>query len=263
MNRDSSPKAFGESLRRLREEAGRTVEDISGETKISKSVLTALESGGFQFLPEKVFSRNFVRQYATVIGADPDQLADGFDQAWERHQLASGSHVVIDRVPPPRPSIRWRFWVPIGAGIVLLLLVLVAVVTGRSGPEVLIQDRGLPAVEPTSFPTAAVPSPRPTVPGLAAEAVDILLRVEPGEECWVHYRDGEGQTAQQLLAGEEELRLKLTGPVKLTIGNAGGVTVNVGGEVYRELGRSGEVIHATATRDGLVRLGGPVEGRGG
>ncbi len=52
------PKTFGEELRRLRESAGLSLEDIAEETKISKRILNNLEAGDFRFLPQMVFSRN-------------------------------------------------------------------------------------------------------------------------------------------------------------------------------------------------------------
>ena len=57
------PKAFGEELQRLRQSAGLSLEDIADETKISRQILRCLESGDFRFLPQMVFSRNFVAQY--------------------------------------------------------------------------------------------------------------------------------------------------------------------------------------------------------
>ncbi len=121
------PRAFGEELQRLRESTGLSLEDIAEETKISRQILRSLESGEFRFLPQKVFSRNFVTQYATVVGADPQQLAEAFEAAWERFLLASGAHlrVEIDEAPFIE-AIRWRFWLPvIIAGAILVAAAIV------------------------------------------------------------------------------------------------------------------------------------------
>ncbi len=76
------PKTFGEELRRLRESAGLSLDDIAEETKISKRILNNLEAGDFRSLPQLVFSRNFVSQYATFVGADPYRVAESFEAAW-------------------------------------------------------------------------------------------------------------------------------------------------------------------------------------
>jgi len=85
--------------------------------------------------------------------------------------------------------------------------------------------------------------------------VDLIVAVEPGKESWIHYRDGDGMTGQDLLAGGEELKLSLTGPVKLTIGNAGAVRVTVAGQTYDNLGLPGQVIHTEVDENGWTRLG--------
>ena len=56
--------------------------------------------------------------------------------------------------------------------------------------------------------------------------VVIVVRVRPETECWIHYRDRDGSTGQQLLANGQKLELELGGPVKLTVGNAGFFTRN-------------------------------------
>ena len=61
------------------------------ETKISRRILEALENGRFQYLPERVFSRNFVRQYTAFIGYHDERILEWFDEAWKRFELASGS----------------------------------------------------------------------------------------------------------------------------------------------------------------------------
>lgn len=264
------PRTFGEELRRTREAAGTSLDEIIAETKISRRVLEALEEGKFGFLPEPVFSRNFVMQYARVVGTDPDRLAEWFDRAWERYLLASGSHpgMVVEE-SPPTASVRWGFWIPIILGAAVVMAVTAMIVGGwTSPPEVLPPDpRRSPASRPS--PTASVAGlPSPSAGAAATPAavdaehtVEVAFEVDEGRECWVYYRDRDGWTDQRLLAGGERLELSLAGPVTLTVGNAGAVTVVTGGRRYEGLGQAGEVLHARVGRDGLQRLrGGGADG---
>ncbi len=88
----------------------------------------------------------------------------------------------------------------------------------------------------------------------------ITIRVRPESECWVHYRDHNGVAGGKLLAGGAEESMVLVGPIKLTIGDAGAATLEVGGRVYADLGRPGQVVHTEVSADGLVVLG---QGRAG
>ncbi len=255
------PETFGRELRRIREIAGLSLADISAETKISLSILRAMEAGKFQYLPGQVFSRNFVKQYAATVGSDEDRVAAWFDQAWKRYLADSGSHPVTLSLPPaPRPIFRWWVWVPMA----LIVLVVIA-----AGIAIWREKARSAAVAPvprgalsTPVRTGPPPEPSPTVPGeasagTAATAVSkltILVRVKPGRECWIRYRDADGKSEQRFLHAEESLRLLVPPPVLLTLGNAAGVTVTVGGETYDDLGRPGQVVHLELTGSEVRRL---------
>src|SRR5690242_8517381 len=66
--------SIGETLRRERLRRGLSLDQISGETKISAHLLEALEADQFDRLPGGVFAKNFVRQYARILELDEDEL---------------------------------------------------------------------------------------------------------------------------------------------------------------------------------------------
>jgi cytoskeletal protein RodZ len=69
--------AFGEKLRKQREQQGITLDVISGTTKISTRMLRALEDEHFDQLPGGVFNKGFVRAYARQVGLDEEEaIAD-------------------------------------------------------------------------------------------------------------------------------------------------------------------------------------------
>ena len=253
------PKAFGEELQRLRESTGLSLEDIAEETKISRQILRSLESGDFRFLPQKVFSRNFVTQYAAVVGADPGQLADAFEAAWERFLLASGNHLQIDVDEAPFiNTIRWRFWLPVTIAAAILIVAAVVIIRS-SAPEVHLaaESRSTPMPRTATNPVTASPSMLPTATEIVDEAdhVSIMVRVQPEMECWIHFRDRDGVAGGKLLAGGSEERFDLKGPVKLTVGDADAVVIEIAGVEYTGLGRPGQVVHTEVSGEGLVVLG--------
>ena len=261
------PKTFGDELQRLRESAGLSVDDIMAETKISRQILNSLENGDFRFLPQKVFCRNFVIQYATVVGADRDHLADAFEAAWERFVLASGVHprITIDEAPFIR-RFRWQFWLPVViAGGVLVAAGLVILKGSAPEEQLGAETISSPAVREmhrappeTSLNNTATVPPRATETIDQIERVVIVIRVRPETECWIHYRDRDGAAGGKLLAGGAEERIDLAGPVKLTVGDADAVVLEVAGVTYKDLGRPGQVVHTEVSSSGLVVLGGGV-----
>jgi cytoskeleton protein RodZ len=261
------PKEFGEELSRLRQASGLSLQDISSETKVSIRVLESLEAGKFQFLPEKVFSRNFVRQCARTIGCDEQRMVDSFDEAWERFQRDSGTHpdLIVEEAPPREP-IRWGFWFPLAVGVLILITVAWVILIGSEpGEGLMSKNERSGRSETTRVPSPTSIARRPSVVPIVQQGTDVHLpeeeqvvltvRVSSGKECWIQFRDREGVTDDRLLRGGDELALVLDGPVMLTIGNAAAVRVMVGSVEYGDLGAPGQVIHTEVTRDGLTRLG--------
>jgi len=261
-----SPPVFGEQLRGTREDSGLRLEDIVAETKVSKAILDALENGNFKFLPERVFSRSFVAQYARVVGTEEDPLLQAFDSAWEQYSLSSGIHPnLVGMSDDLGPSIRWRFWIPIAACVVIILVAAAVILRSsssigdglapdprRSGARQVSETRvELPVIRPTPHL-----NPVGTKKDDADEPmVKLTASVDLGEECWIHYRDRDGMTGQQLLSNGQSLDLELAGPIKLTVGNAGAVQLTVDGLLYRNLGLPGQVIHTEVTHGRLTPLG--------
>ena len=69
---------FGAKLRQAREHRGVSLRQIAGATKISVGVLEALERNDVSKLPGGIFSRAFVRSYASEVGLDPDETIRDF-----------------------------------------------------------------------------------------------------------------------------------------------------------------------------------------
>lgn len=81
MAREGGVAAFGEQLRREREERGLAVEAICDATKVSVKYIRALEEGAFGELPGGVFRRGFVRSYLGVLGLEEDVWMRRFEES--------------------------------------------------------------------------------------------------------------------------------------------------------------------------------------
>jgi cytoskeleton protein RodZ len=90
---------FGGKLRQARERRGVSLRQISAATKISVGVLEALERNDVSKLPGGIFSRAFVRSYASEVGLDPDATIRDFVTEFSAEE-PSTVHVTP---PPPVP----------------------------------------------------------------------------------------------------------------------------------------------------------------
>lgn len=258
----SRPETLGEELKVQREKAGVELGVIVEETKVSKRLFEALEGGRYHLLPEKVFCRNFLRQYLRMIGRDEAHWLEDFDQAWDHFELSSGTFTHLEVEDSPEPRFNWRLWMPVFAGAaVILALLMVVFLSSRSREELPPDPRRSTAERATPVRTMSTPTPfasqATTVPAGADEqemVVNALVRVREDGECWIHYRDRDGTTGQELLFGGTIRELELVGPALLTLGNADAASITVGGREYTNLGRAGQVAHFEVGHSSLTLL---------
>jgi cytoskeletal protein RodZ len=81
MAREGGLAAFGEELRREREQRGVAVETICQTTKVSAKHIRALEAGAFSELPGGVFRRGFVRSYLGALGLEEAAWMKRFEES--------------------------------------------------------------------------------------------------------------------------------------------------------------------------------------
>jgi DnaJ-class molecular chaperone len=68
----------GTDLKTLREMLGVEVSEINAVTKISVSVINAIEENRFEDLPPDTYLKNFLRAYAKIVQVDPEKIVTGY-----------------------------------------------------------------------------------------------------------------------------------------------------------------------------------------
>jgi transcriptional regulator with XRE-family HTH domain len=74
----SDQQTFGPRLRSERERRGISIQTLAAATKVGGDLWEGLERNDFSRWPSGIFARAFVRDYARVIGLDPEETVDEF-----------------------------------------------------------------------------------------------------------------------------------------------------------------------------------------
>ena len=114
---------FGMKMRRLREERGVSLRQISDATKLSVSALEALERDDISRLPGGIYSRGFVRSYAIEIGLDPEQTVRDFLVQFPYDSVTAGISHAPQQGHTPRTGRR-------GIAVAIVALVAFSVLIG-------------------------------------------------------------------------------------------------------------------------------------
>ncbi len=74
----SRKDSFGLRLRAARERRGIALESIMATTKVPVAVWQAMERNDFSNWPSGLFARAYIRDYARLVGLDPEEVVEEF-----------------------------------------------------------------------------------------------------------------------------------------------------------------------------------------
>jgi cytoskeleton protein RodZ len=138
---------FGDALRHARANKGVTLTEAERAIRIPRKYLRALEDEDFTALPEGVYSRGIVRNYAQYLNLDPDDAIAYFDEL--RGQGSGGFKVV----PAVRPMEVPSHWAPNFALIAFMVVISAVLFAWLYSAFFAARDT------PLSTATPAVPTP--------------------------------------------------------------------------------------------------------
>ncbi|MCU1336321.1 MAG: transcriptional regulator, family [Bryobacterales bacterium] len=282
--------SVGSILRSARERHGRGVAEIAGELCLTQHYLLAIEDDDVKSLPGVFFYKNFVKQYAAIVGVNEAELRAGVDAltAAAEEPVLPGA-LAQSPVRPMDPIVadnnrRYFANARLGVSVAGLAAALLAcsgfyawwsrpaqaAATARRTPPPMIQPAppSLPVVStvvpvpavstPTQNPAAETAPVKVTAEALTQTTVDginhVVLNLSATEKTWLSITS-EGK---RLFSGflEPSQTKTLTGleVARMTVGNAGGIEVRLNGKPIGPIGKSGQVRVVVFTPDNFQVL---------
>ena len=228
---------IGASLRDARNRRKIELSEVEAATQIRIRYLRAIENEEWGVLPGGVYTRSFIRTYASFLGLDGERLAEDF----RRGQQAQPG----ERPPSPQPSLGTprRSGLPQVSGRVWALLasatlVAAVIVIGLSGGSEAPTPR-----EPTG--AGATRDQQADLPPVAEQRPGVSVRLAATAEVWVCVLDAGGR---QLVDGAILESGATEGPFR-----SGSFTVSFGnGEVSMRIDGKQADIPATSSPIGYA-----------
>jgi cytoskeletal protein RodZ len=240
--------ALGIRLRELREAKGVSLDDIARSTRVGKRHLEALESETWSELPSPVFVKGFIRAYCDFLEASPNE-------ALGLYREVTGETVRPDRLlsairtPPARRvgplMVSLVLFIALGVSLFALRIGLKS--SPRTAPAVSAPARGnpesvpSPRTPPAASATAVVAQPAP-LPAQAPPSGGQRLLIRAVEPTWIRVQVDEGQVTEELMQAGAVREWTASRKFVLTVGNAGGLEIDLNGRRIPPLGARGAVI---------------------
>jgi cytoskeleton protein RodZ len=250
----------GEILRRTRQHYNQSIEDIEYALRIRASQIEAIESGDLKALPGKVYAVGFVRSYAEFLGLDGDKIvklfkaqAVGQEPETELYFPAPASE---GQLPP--------WWITLTCIFAAIAILAFWFGESRQQREIVETIPPVPstmqAEEPVASPAPLSTSAPAAVSALPAPEIEAeneakqeeeIIKEKPAkgiilnirENSWVEIRDKQGKAMlSRVLKAGDQYYVPDRPDLTISIGNAGGVEIEVDGQPLRKLGESGKVL---------------------
>lgn len=195
----------GQRLRRAREAAGKTVEQVAAETRIPQRHIETIERGDFASLPSRTYATGFSRTYAKAVGLDENEVV-----AQLRAELGQTTN---ERMAAPRYEPGDPARVPSRSLVWLSALAIVLLVAGGFAFYRSYWAPGLgPApLEQPAEPAEATPDNAPTPGPAPAEVRGQVVFTALEDGVWIKFYDRSGR---QLMQKEMTLNERYVVPVE-------------------------------------------------
>ncbi len=270
---------IGEKLRKVREERGFNLADVARDTRIPLRHLTALEADQYDKLPARPYAIGFIRTYCTYLGISPNEVVDQYKtitysleaanpgvapEPFDESRLPSRGLVIGSLVGLVSfIGLAWfaysHFRQDKETPVVAAApsgdrAASTSAVVAQQAPPVLSQSSA-PPVSATPAPAVAAPAiatpeaPAPAAlpataaaPATGASATGGLV-IRALEDSWIKVSDG-GPVSLKIgiLKAGDTYSVPSVAGVKLTTGNAGGLTLEYNGKPLASFGKKGELI---------------------
>jgi len=249
----------GDILRKKREESGHDLLEISKTLKISYTYLKAIEDEAFEKLPEEVYVKGYIREYAEILNIDPEVVIKAYKQQVLPPHAENKEALEKDALKRKRSKIKLLL-------TPLLLLLLVITVTFilfpssprkkdiyiypppvETGKENILKTEDTPHVPSGKENILKTEDTPHVLTGkeniLKTEDTPHVLKVFAIDTTWLLIAIDNTTTKDMILKPGESIELQAKTGFSLKIGNAGGVKLIFDGKEVGNLGGKGQVVN--------------------
>jgi cytoskeletal protein RodZ len=266
--------AIGKTLKEKRIEKGLTIEDVSDSIKIRRKYLEAIESGNYSEIPDKVYTKSFLKIYAEYLGLDQVYVLKRYldEVSQEENVLIPTKTVGAQsernyRNAKDKNNIKFFTFVSVVLALLLLTWITVSLVKRNKVEPTLLNSpttqepisseltTEAPSIQIPPSPPAQEQSPSsPTQVPISPENIEppdqkpplsfdkLVLSINTKEKVWVSYTMDDTKKESFTLPAQTTRIIEAERKIFFQIGNAGGLNITINQFELGMIGKSGEVM---------------------
>lgn len=264
----------GEVLRAERERRQLTIHDIEEATSIRALYIESIENGNYDKLPGDVYTKGFIKNYATFLNLDAESLVKQFVE--ERTPEPAAEEITADnknnsnkKVEKPQeiptekidpPKLRRRRSHSDSGGVstgLIAAVILIAAIAGgawyffTSGDGEIADGDNKPKIEQPANeegilpPGQVVEEQKPNAVAAAPNQSGVNIQAKFTGDCWTEVTVDGVIVYEDVASAGQTLNWSGKNNVIIRVGNAGAVDITENGQHLGQLGAIGEVTERT------------------
>ena len=153
--------ALGEFLRKAREDAGFSVDELAHLVNLRPGLIKAMESDDFLLCGGDTYARGHIRNIAQITRCNPQELLTMYDEEHAVDSRSLHSQLIDNNAAAIRSENRKLSWkVLVGASVSIVLLIgvaqfVISAVDSEPAATSMVTDEPTPLPTPTPSPTAS------------------------------------------------------------------------------------------------------------
>jgi cytoskeleton protein RodZ len=248
----------GEILRKKREESGLDLRAISKTLKISHAYLKAIEDGAFEKLPEEVYIKGYIREYAELLKVDPETAINAYIQQVSPPKTENKEVPEKETAQGKKLNVRYFLFPLILAVLVITsIYILFPYSSDKKGisqtPEETEKETlNNPVETEEENPAPAAEAKNELVTSTAESGIDNVSKTEKSphvlevfakDTTWLFLTIDKSNGKEMMLKPGESEKWEAENGFSLKIGNAGGIKLIFDGKEIGKLGEKGQVVN--------------------
>lgn len=258
---------IGDILRNEREKQNLTIKDIERETSIRAFYIESIEKGNYDVLPGVVYTRGFIKNYATFLQLDAAKIVSQFnaemqpdapsveDKAPEREKQAepvrpkASSYQQSERQTVFRSGDDFHARVEKSRRSQRLLTGVLVLLFLAGGAYFFWPDMSATQPAPQKTVTETKQQVREQPVQQEKKFDDVEISAKFTDACWTKV-EADGKTIfEGTIEKGKSYSWQSPNKIIITAGNAGAIDITHNGKSIGKLGKTGEVISKSFTRD--------------
>ncbi len=282
---------LADELREQREKSQLSLQQLATKTRIDLKFLEAIEQGNFAFLPE-LYVKAFIKQYAKTVGLDENLIIKKYEAAKEgkeynpnvpEPEILKEEHVKKESHQEPKPksapaaksyfenplekkpeegnkSNKQNLTLLIAGSVVVIAFILLYVFIFNKNDKIIVEETPIEEIVAQETQRYEAPAATHALPDSAvalANTDSLSLTFFAKETSWVYIVLDNNRAEEFTLSPNSKFTVKALNDFKVTVGNSGGVSLQLNNQQVDFSGRSGSVRNFKLDKTGLVYLNAP------